>query len=137
MKATPTMIFATAHPKISFLTLNLNSYKTKKEIHMKQTALILTPGLMAIGLASCGRNAEAAYSTALDSAMAQVSYSDQAITGVTGNFDLITESISGNYAFTVTYTAGNLVEYPTGYTFISISDDGKQAVVTAPNFLDK
>lgn len=104
---------------------------------MKKTALILTAGLMAIGLASCGGNGEAAYSTALDSAMAQVSYSDQAIAGVTGNFDLITESVSNNYTFTVTYTAGNLVEYPAGYTFISISDDGKQAVVTAPNFLDK
>jgi hypothetical protein len=103
---------------------------------MKKTKFILTAALMAMSLTACG-NGEAEYKAALDSAMAQVSYSDQSITGVTGNFDLITDSISGKYDFTITYTAGNLVEYPAGYTFISISDDGKQAVVTAPNFLDK
>lgn len=103
---------------------------------MKRSALVLAASILAMGLSGCGK-AKVTVSDAAVEALDQISYTDEATTGVSGNFDLSATSSAENYEFTVTYTAGALVEYPSGYNFISISEDGKTAIVKAPNYLDK
>jgi hypothetical protein len=102
---------------------------------MKHIYTYLLAGLTALSLISCGQT-KVSVEDAAKEASNQISYTDQASAGVSGDFALVTSSSSSGYDFTVTYTAGAKIEYPAGYTFISISEDGATAKVTPPNYLD-
>lgn len=103
---------------------------------MKRIPFVLAASLMALSLVGCGESKPTVSEAAVE-ALGQISYTDEATTGVTGDFALSVTSEAEGYDFTLTYTAGDLIAYPDGYTFISISEDGATAKVTAPNFLDK
>ncbi len=107
-----------------------------KKIHALPI-LALSPVLL---LAGCGEVKGMSLDDAKIQAVNQVFYTDYAIDGVQGDFDLITESIVEDYHFTVKYTAGELKEYKgvddTVYHFVTISEDGKTAKVVPPNKLD-
>ncbi len=99
--------------------------------------LALSPVLL---LAGCGEVKGMSLDEAKAQAINQISYTDYAIDGVQGDFDLITESVVEDYRFTVAYTAGELREYKgeddTVYHFVTVSEDGKTAQVVPPNKLD-
>ena len=108
---------------------------------MKKGYLLALALLSPLALVGCGQEeTKMSLEEAKVQAVNQVSYSDYAIAGTQGDFDLITKSVVEDYIFDISYTVGELKEYKgkddSVYHFIEVSSDGQIAKVTPPNYLD-
>ena len=108
---------------------------------MKKGYLFALAVLSPLALTGCGQEeSKMSLEDAKIQAVNHVSYSDYAISGTQGDFELVTKSIVEDYTFDISYTVGELKDYKgkddSAYHFIQVSSDGKTAKVTPPNYLD-